>query len=63
MADLRFNCTEKYKKQIKKEAVERGISVSQLLSEVVLAALPANGEFSAYEAKKKKEGENDDRYY
>lgn len=49
MADLRFNCTEKYKKQIKKEAVDRGMSVSQLLSEVVLKAIPADAEFIDYE--------------
>ena len=48
MADLRFNCTEKYKKQIKKQAVDKGVSVSQLLSEVVLAAIPADDEFIDY---------------
>lgn len=45
MADLRFNCTERYKKQIKKKAVDKGISVSQLLSEVVLSAIPVDDEF------------------
>ena len=45
MADLRFNCTERYKKQIKKQAVDKGISVSQLLSEVVLSAIPADDDF------------------
>ena len=49
MADLRFNCTEKYKKQIKKQAVDKGVSVSQLLSEVVLAAIPADDEFVDYD--------------
>ena len=49
MADLRFNCTEKYKKQIKKQAVDKGVSVSQLLSEVVLAAIPADDEFIDYD--------------
>ena len=45
MADLRFNCTERYKKQIKKQAVDKGVSVSQLLSEVVLSAIPADDDF------------------
>ena len=45
MADLRFNCTEKYKRQIKKQAVDIGVSVSQLLSEVVLSAIPADDDF------------------
>ena len=49
MADLRFNCTEKYKKQIKKQAVDKGVSVSQLLSEVVLAAIPTDDEFVDYD--------------
>lgn len=49
MADLRFNCTEKYKKQIKKQAVDKGVSVSTLLSEVVLSAIPADDEFVDYE--------------
>ncbi len=45
MADLRIYCSEKYKKQIKKQAVDKSISVSQLLSEVVFAAIPADDEF------------------
>ena len=45
MADLRFNCTEKYKKQNKKQAVDKGVSVSQLLSELVLSAIPADDDF------------------
>ena len=45
MADLRFNCTERYKKQIQKQAVDKGISVSQLLSEVVFSAIPADDDF------------------
>ena len=49
MADLRFNCTEKYKKQIKKQAVDKGVSVSTLLSEVVLSAIPADEEFVDYD--------------
>ena len=49
MADLRFSCTEKYKKQIKKQAVDKGVSVSTLLSEVVLAAIPADDEFVDYD--------------
>ena len=53
MADLRFNCTEKYKKQIKKQAVDKGVSVSQLLSEVVLAAIPADDEFIDYDELRK----------
>ena len=53
MADLRFNCTEKYKKQIKKQAVDKGISVSQLLSEVILAAIPADDEFVDYDELRK----------
>ena len=35
----------KYKKQIKKQAVDKSMSVSQLLSEVVFAAIPADDEF------------------
>ena len=53
MADLRFNCTERYKKQIKKQAVDKGISVSQLLSEVILAAIPADDEFVDYDELRK----------
>ena len=53
MADLRFNCTEKYKKQIKKQAVDKGVSVSTLLSEVVLSAIPADEEFVDYDELKK----------
>ena len=53
MADLRLNCTEKYKKQIKKQAVDKGVSVSQLLSEVVLAAIPADDEFIDYDELRK----------
>lgn len=49
MADLRFSCTEKYKRQIKKVAVDRGISVSELLSEVVMREYPADEEFVDYE--------------
>ena len=53
MADLRFNCTERYKKQIKKQAVDKGISVSQLLSEMILAAIPADDEFVDYDELRK----------
>ena len=49
MADLRIYCSEKYKKQIKKQAVDKSISVSQLLSEVVFAAIPADDEFVDYD--------------
>lgn len=49
MTDLRISCSEKYKKQIKKVAVERGIPVSQMLFEIVTKAIPEDGNFIDYD--------------
>jgi hypothetical protein len=35
MTDLRIYCTEDYKKQVKTAAVQKGVSVSDLLMEIV----------------------------
>lgn len=40
MTDLRIYCTEDYKKQVKTVAVKEGVSVSNLLMEIVLRAIP-----------------------
>lgn len=40
MTDLRIYCTEDYKKQVKTAAVKEGVSVSNLLMEIVLRAIP-----------------------
>lgn len=49
MSDLRISCSEKYKKQIKKVAVERGIPVSQMLFEIVVKTIPEDGNFIDYD--------------
>lgn len=49
MVDLRFSCSEKYKKQIRKEAIDRGTSVSNLLYEIVVKEIPENCNFIDYD--------------
>lgn len=49
MTDLRLSCSEKYKKQIKKVAIERGLSVSQMLFEIVVKEIPEDGNFIDYD--------------
>ena len=40
MTDLRIYCTEDYKKQVKTAAVRKGVSVSNLLMEIVQRTIP-----------------------
>ena len=40
MTDLRIYCTEDYKKQVKTAAVQKGVSVSDLLMEIVQRTNP-----------------------
>ena len=40
MTDLRIYCTEDYKKQVKTAAVQKGVSVSDLLMEIVQRPIP-----------------------
>ena len=40
MTDLRIYCTEDYKKQVKTAAVQKGVSVSNLLMDIVQRTIP-----------------------
>ena len=40
MTDLRIYCTEDYKKQVKTVAVQKGVSVSDLLMDIVQRTIP-----------------------
>ena len=40
MTDLRIYCTEDYKKQVKTAAVQKGVSVSDLLMEIIQRTIP-----------------------
>jgi hypothetical protein len=50
MSDLRIYCSDNYKKLVKTTAVQKGLSISDLLMGIVSAAIPEDDCFCDYNA-------------
>lgn len=46
MADVRIYCSEEYKRTVKIEAAKQGLSISDLLKEIIQKAIPSDNDIN-----------------